>query len=254
MYTLNKCYIKSILLIICTIGLGTAGVVQFANHERRLSRVAEIEQLRAVFKAAEQISDPREAIDAYPSSGEAHREIRFAVLRRQWDLAVDRLHRVRKSRDNRHLLSGVTDQFDELTLFLRHLIQECSQLIETLELADEEVLWQSYNLRGAVRLLEAYCVLENEGNSKKAATRIQEAIADFKAAIQIVDRAPLDVDQRNVPRWNLEVLHGEELLKTIAFSRPESERSLNIRENLEAILPEKGGYAPGEPLDWRIEK
>jgi hypothetical protein len=100
----------------------------------------------------------------------------------------------------------------------------------------------------------AYCIVENENNPKKAAARIKETFADFKTAIKIVDMLPVKSDQRNIPRWNAEMVTGERYMKRISSGRPADGHRLNIKENLEAIIPESGGYAPGEPVDMRIEK
>ena len=80
------------------------------------------------------------------------------------------------------------------------------------------------------------------------------AILAFKSAIEAVDAAPLVSNlEKNVPRWNLELLHEDIYVKKQMRVPPDLER-LGLRDSLEAVIPERGGYAPGEPLERRIQK
>ena len=38
------------------------------------------------------------------------------------------------------------------------------------------------------------------------------------------------------------------------LAKVEEQERLNLKDNLEAIIPEKGGYAPGEPLETKVLK
>jgi hypothetical protein len=117
----------------------------------------------------------------------------------------------------------------------------------------KEVAWRIHNIEGAARLLAAFAVLETERNWKKVMSAMQAAVSAFKSAIETVDAAPVTNLEKSMPRWNLELLHADIYIKKLSVIQPDQER-LELRDNLEAVIPEKGGYAPGEPLERRIRK
>jgi hypothetical protein len=117
----------------------------------------------------------------------------------------------------------------------------------------KEVAWRIHNIEGAARLLAAFAVLETERNWKKVMSAMQAAVSAFKSAIETVDAAPVSNLEKSMPRWNLELLHADIYIKKLSVIQPDQER-LELRDNLEAVIPEKGGYAPGEPLERRIRK
>jgi hypothetical protein len=117
-----------------------------------------------------------------------------------------------------------------------------------------DIMWQVYNASGAAKLLSAFLLLESEQNVDKVQGVMRDALTDFKAAIETVDKASVPPLQRNIPRWNFELLNGEQYIKKIEVARTDMEKNQVLKENLETLLPEMGGYAPGEPIETRIKK
>ena len=83
---------------------------------------------------------------------------------------------------------------------------------------------------------------------------IKAALSSLKAAISTVDQSDGTEHEKNIPRWNMELLQGNQTIRKMKLTKQQAERRLDLKENLEAIIPEKGGYAPGEPLERRIKK
>jgi hypothetical protein len=134
------------------------------------------------------------------------------------------------------------------------MAEECSGLLSKSEALPDEIAWQVYNIRGSVKLLTAFSVLETERNWKKVMGIMKEAISDLKSAIASVDRTNTLGLDRNVPRWNLELLQGEQFVKKFQLGTVTDDQRLELKDNLEAIIPERGGYAPGEPVERRVLK
>jgi hypothetical protein len=117
-----------------------------------------------------------------------------------------------------------------------------------------DIMWQVYNTSGSARLLNAFLLLEREQNVDKVQGVMRDALTDFKSAIDAVDIADVSPLQRNIPRWNFEMLNGEQFIKKIEVAKTDMEKNQVLKENLETLLPEMGGYAPGEPIETRIKK
>jgi hypothetical protein len=83
---------------------------------------------------------------------------------------------------------------------------------------------------------------------------IRDALADYKAAIDAVDSTGAPVEHKNIPRWNFELLNSEQYVKKIEAVKTDLEKNQALKENLETLIPEMGGYAPGEPVETKIKK
>jgi len=83
---------------------------------------------------------------------------------------------------------------------------------------------------------------------------MRDALTDFKSAIEAVDRAGAAPALKNIPRWNFEVLNGEQTVQKSEVAVTDAEKNQDLKENLETIIPEIGGYAPGEPMETRVKK
>ena len=86
----------------------------------------------------------------------------------------------------------------------------------------------------------------------KASAIIKQAIGDFKSAIAAVDGAQTTRLEKNIPRWNLELLYAKQQVRQLKPVK--SEHRMDLKENLEALIPGKGGYASGEPIERKIQK
>ncbi len=205
-------------------------------------------------QAADNITDPAEAIFAFQKIIPTQPDIQLRILQRQWRMALDMLDRIKRAKFNAVLDAEVPLLYKALADHLESMKDRAAQVLIESDTLKNETSWRIHNLRGAVKLLSAFIVLDTERNWKKVRGTLKEAISDLKTALALVDTTDLPAKEKNIPRWNLELLYENQLVRKISVSHVEAERRLELKSNLEAIIPEKGGYAPGEPLDMRIKK
>ena len=214
------------------------------RHELLLEAIAE----------ADEIEEDQEALRAYRAIEHSIPEVELRILQSQWFEALGILHQVQRAKHNRVLKGEVPVLYAQLVDHLDSMKERCGILLTGDVPLRNEVAWRVYNIEGAVRLLAAFTVLERERNWKKVMSAMGAAILAFKSAIEAVDASPLALNlERSVPRWNLELLHADIYVKKQMRVPPDQER-LGLRDNLEAVIPERGGYAPGEPFERRIRK
>lgn len=239
-----------ILAAVVSLGFGIQGVVEYRLAEAGIVRN---ESLRKAIAEADRIEEGRAALEAYRGITPLLPEIQLRILQRQWLVALDILHQVQLAKYNRVLAGDVPALYVELEGHLDSMRERCGLVLTETSPLRKEVAWRIYNLEGAARLLGAFTVLETEKNWKKVRSALAAAISAFKSAIEAVDVTGVSNLEKNMPRWNLELLHADIYMKTLKMVQPDNER-LDLRDNLEAAIPEKGGYAPGEPLEKRIRK
>ncbi len=231
--------------------LGANKALQY-RHYRNLE--TEYRQLHKEVQVADAISGHRQAIDYYRGLKPTLPEVQLRILQRQWLVALEILHQIQLAKYNAVLDKEVPALFDSLQDHLEDMKDRCNALLAESDLLPEAIVWRIYDIKGSVNLLSAFIVVETEKNWEKVMGTIKDAISDLKLAIASVDKAHAGGREKNIPRWNLELLHGEHIVKHFKFTRMEAERRLELRDNLEAIIPEKGGYAPGEPVEKKVEK
>lgn len=215
---------------------------------------AENELLLEAIAEADRIHDNQAALSAYLEIVPSVPEVELRILQRQWLQALEILHQVQRAKYNRTLEGEVPKLYAGLADHLDGMKERCGALLAGDVALRKEVAWRVYNIEGAARLLGAFTVLETERNWKKVMSAMGAAILAFKSAIEAVDTTPLILSlEKNIPRWNLELLHADIYVKKLKRVAPDQER-LGLRDNLEAVIPEKGGYAPGEPLERKILK
>lgn len=203
---------------------------------------------------ADLIDDPDEAISRYRRL-DVIPETSLRILQRQWQTALGIVDQIKAVVRNHEINNKkIADLFDSLEKHLGQMENQADTIINGELSIQSEIEWRVHNLRAATRLLMAYVELETHNDTKKTAGILKKAISDFKSAIESVDLLKTDSLNRNIPRWNLELLHDEVQLKKISLGQIDSQKRLKLKENLEAVIPEKGGYAPGEPIEKRIEK
>jgi hypothetical protein len=222
------------------------------RHYRRLER--EAQALQRGIARAEQNLDDREAVKLYKSLVPTTPEVNLRILQRQWSTCLDLLHQISLVRHNPSLEGDMSRLFSTLNGQLADMQERCTLILGESESLPETIAWRTYNLRGAVRLLKCFVILETERTWEKAAGTMKEAIADLKSSINAVDQIKAATYEKNIPRWNLELLCAEEQVKRLQLAKVEELERLDLQDNLEAIIPEKGGYAPGEPLETRVLK
>lgn len=232
--------------------LGVHNIFLYMEHH---SRAQYLRELFSSILLADALEDDAEAVDSYRSLEAAIPEVQLRILQRQWLIALEILHQIQAARFNRYLAGDLPDLYGKLNNLLDQMKERCNALLTEHDPLPNEIAWRAYNIRGAVRLLTSFIILENEKNWEKVLGTIKDAMSDLKSAIASVDNAGSSTHiEKNIPRWNLELLHGEQIVKKFQFSSVESEQRLELMNNLEAIIPEKGGYAPGEPLEKKIQK
>jgi hypothetical protein len=253
---LMKNLIRFFLPLVVALVFGLLGASKALQYRQYRNLGTEHRQLQEGLQIADAISGPRQAIDHYKTLRPSLPEIQLRILQRQWLVALDILHQIQLVKYNAVLDKEVPVLFDNLQGHLQDMKDRCNLVLTENDLLPEAVAWRIYNIKGSVNLLSAFIVLETERNWKKVMGTMKDAISDLKLAIAGADKAQINTEgfERNIPRWNLELLHGEQYVKKFKFTKLEAEQRLELRDNLEAIIPEKGGYAPGEPVERKVEK
>lgn len=239
------------LLALVFLGLSVERLLAWRNF-RALE--AQNRRLKEQILEADRVADDGQAIGLYRTILPPVAEVELRILLRQWGQALEILRQIRRAKYNPLLERDVHGLYGRLGGLLDEMKERCGALLAEGKTLRADAVWRASNLLGAVQLMNAFAVAETERNPKKVAAILREAIGHFKAAIETVDTLAAVGWSRNVPRWNLELLCGEQMVERFRLAEPDVQRQLDIRDNLDAILPEQGGYAPGEAMDRRIRK
>ena len=205
-------------------------------------------------KKADAIADDKAAVAAYKKLSPLIPEIQLRIVQRQWRIALEQLQYMQRARTNTELQNKMEDYGVQLKGLLDEMVERCSGALAATASQRPEIVWQLYNTAGAAKVLSALVMLESEQNADKVQGVMRDALADFKAAIEAVDKAGVPPMQRNIPRWNFEVLGGKENVQKFEVSMTDMEKNMALKENLETLIPDIGGYAPGEPVETRVKK
>lgn len=229
------------------------GIERLLEYGKAGDQAARNERLLEAVAKADGIEENQAALEAYQRIAPSIPEIEVRILQKEWLAALELLHQVQLAKYNRALEDEVAALYGKLGDHLDSMKERCGVVLTQSDSLRKEVAWRIYNVEGAVRLLAAFSILETERNWKKVRSAMAAAISALKSAIETVDAAPVSNLEKNIPRWNLELLHADIYVKKLRIVQPDKER-LELRDNLEAVIPEKGGYAPGNPLERRIRK
>jgi hypothetical protein len=210
--------------------------------------------LQQELRAADAITDDAAAAARYQQIVAPLPEVRLRILQRQWRMALALLKSVQMCRYNAALEQEVPVFNARLKEHLDTMLDQCSSMLANAGSVRPEIVWQLYNIAGSARLLKAFVMLEEEKNADKVQGMIRDALADYKAAIDAVDSTGAPVEHKNIPRWNFELLNSEQYVKKIEAVKTDLEKNQALKENLETLIPEMGGYAPGEPVETKIKK
>ena len=236
------------------VGFTVLGVYQFLNLKAYRALESEARELQREVQVGDRLGDHVEAVTNYQGINPEVLEVQLRILQRQWLIALDYLYQIQATRYNKVLQKEFPLILEQLHAHLEDMHDRCREVLSRPGPLPPKLAWRFFNISGCLKLLRAFIVLETEENWKKIAGMMREAISDSKTAIEQVDAVhPITLDA-NIPRWNLELLHSEQFVKLIVRTEADAERRLDLRDNLEAIIPEKGGYAPGEPLQRKIRK
>lgn len=244
----------AVLLILLSVAFALLGVSSLRRYTDGTEREARNRVLMERLRKADALADDISAAAAYARLRPALPEIQLRIVQRQWRTALELLHYMQRARDNSEL-QDKTDYFAaRLKTLLDEMNERCGGMLADTASLRPDIAWQVYNAAGAAKVLTALVLLEDEQHADKVQGVMREALAAFKAAIEAVDRADVPSFQRNIPRWNFELLNGEEYVKKFEVSMTDAEKNQALKENLETLMPEMGGYAPGEPIETRIKK
>lgn len=221
-------------------------------HFRNLESQAR--KLQSLLKSIDLLQDDREAVKRYQELSVHLPEIELRILQRKWLIALEMVHQIQLAKNNQILEKEVSQITDKLKDHLDVMREISNNLFAQKESLSAEIIWRAYNISGAVKLLTAFLVLENERNIEKVQGLLREAISDLKASINAVDILSGKVLAKNIPRWNLELLTAEQFVRRFEVSQMEEAARLDLSDNLAVLIPERGGYAPGEPLERKVEK
>ena len=230
------------------------GVSQTVLHQKNKTLESKSREVRGRIQDVDALVDHDEAIARYKEVAPSMPEVELRILQRQWATALETLRQTQAARTASTLEGDVPIFFDRLRKLLDEMKDRCSALLAGKDFLPVEVTWQAYNIEGSVRLLMAFTSLETERNIKKVTALMREAISDYTASIDAVDTIGAAGIKNNIPRWNMELLHAEQYVEQFQLAEPDAQKRLDLRDNLEALIPEKGGYAPGEPLERKIRK
>jgi hypothetical protein len=240
-----------ILLAVSFMLLGTYSAYRYRAVKERESRNR---LLQLELKKADAMADDSAAVAACKKLRPALPEIQLRILQRQWRIAMELLQYMQRARNNTELQNEAGVYSTRLKSLLDEMLDRCSSMLADAASLRPGIEWQVYNAAGAARVLSAFAMLENEQNADKVQGVMRDALTDFKAAIEAVDKADVPPVQKNIPRWNFELLNGEGYVQKLEVAMSDMEKNQALKENLETLMPEMGGYAPGEPIETTVKK
>jgi hypothetical protein len=181
-------------------------------------------------------------------------EAEYARQWHQWQIAVEDFKRITAALNNRYLATGQQRELQSFHTGLLDLRDSCAATLETGKQPGPDLGWKLHNLKGNVSVMLAYSVLAFEQDGRKAAKFLSDAIDDYKKSIELIDGICSTPTERAVPRWNMELIVGMGEYRRIGLSEVPRENMAEVREQLEAFIPDVAGFAPGVPLETRVEK
>ncbi|UFS70951.1 hypothetical protein LPW11_01905 [Geomonas sp. RF6] len=205
-------------------------------------------------KRADAMEDDSAAATVLKKLAPAPPEVELRIVQRQWRMALELLKYMQRARVNVELQNETASYGTRLKGILDEMLERTGSALADPSAVRPDVLWQLYNASGSAKVLSALVMLEAEQNLDKVQGIMRDALADYKSAIDAVDKAGAPAEQRNVPRWNFEVLNGREYVQKFDVAMSDTERNQALKETLETLMPEMGGYAPGEPIETIVKK
>jgi len=248
---INRTMAIIIFLAVIMALLGIYGAWQFGAAEVREVRYRHLQQ---GLRSADAVADDGAAVAAYKKLRPALPEIQLRILQRQWRIALELLQYMQRAGSNAELQNEAGVYGTRLKSLLDEMLDRCAGLLADTASLRPDMVWQIYNAAGSAKLLNAFVMLEKGENADKVQGVVRDALTDYKAAIDAADKSGAPPFQRNIPRWNFELLNGEEYVKKIEAAMTDMEKNQALKENLETVLPEMGGYAPGEPIETKVKK
>ena len=242
------------LIILLSVTFVLLGIYSTREYRSVTAREARDRLLQQELQKADAIADDSAAVAAYKKLSPALPEIQLRIVQRQWRIALQHLQYMQRARDNTELQTETGVFGARLKTLLDEMIERCGSTLADAASLRPDIVWQLYNTAGSAKVLSAFVMLETEQNVDKVQGVMRDALTDYRAAIEAVDKAGVPPSQKNIPRWNFEVLNGEENVQKFEVSMTDMEKNQVLKEELETLIPEIGGYGPGEPIDTIIKK
>ncbi len=230
------------------------GVISMLHYLENRSLELQNTRLKQDIELGDNLDDHNKAVIFYKNLRPLIPEVQLRILQHQWLMSLEILKQIQIAKYNPFLEKDVPALYKKLSDHLEEMKDRCDFVLNEFESLREDITWRVLNIRGSVKILSSFIILETERNWKKVRGAMKDAISDLKSAVDTVDKTYPATFEKNIPRWNLELLQGQEFVKKIKITTMEAERRLELRDNLEAIIPEKGGYAPGEPMERKLKK
>jgi hypothetical protein len=249
-----KTRITIALIILLSVTFMLLGIYSVREYRAVTAREARERLLQHELQRVESIADDRAAVAAYKKLSPSLPEIQLRIVQRQWRTALELLQYMQRARENTDLQNETGVYGVRLKTLLDEMVERCGSTLADAASLRPDIVWQLYNTAGSAKVLSAFLMLETEQNVDKVQGVMRDALTDYKAAIEAVDKTSVQSSQKNIPRWNFEVLNGEENVQKFEVSMTETAKNEALKENLETLIPEIGGYGPGEPVETMIKK
>ncbi|MDD2321583.1 MAG: hypothetical protein PHO83_16195 [Geobacteraceae bacterium] len=249
-----KTWIGITFIILLSVAFLVLGIYSTREYRAVTDQEARSRHLQQELLQADAIADDSAAVAAYKKLSPALPEIQLRIVQRQWRIALELLQNMQRARANIELANETDAYSARLKTLLDEMIERCGSTLAEATTLRPDIVWQFYNAAGSAKILSAFVMLETDQNVDKVQSVMREALTDYKAAIEAVDKAGGLPSQKNIPRWNLEVLNGEGSVQQFEVSMTDMEKNQALKENLETLIPEIGGYGPGEPIETIIKK
>ncbi|HQO77841.1 MAG TPA: hypothetical protein PLG17_04940, partial [Thermodesulfobacteriota bacterium] len=177
--------------MVLAVGIGLAGLLAgiffLLRYQAEKNEELQMRQLQQALQAADAITSNDAAIAAYENLKSTRPEIQIRILQRQWPQALAILRQIQLAR-MRNLQNEVPRYTDQLKKHLEAMSDRSSSILTDSDSLPAEILWRAKNIEGAVKLLTAFLMLEDIANVDKAQGVVREAVSDFKAAIEAVEK------------------------------------------------------------------
>ena len=131
-------------------------------------------------------------------------ELEYQILHRRWLEMLRRFDSLLAAGGNRYLRANLQAGVEETRKGLLDLRESCSSLLDSrAENAAAPVAWKIYNLRGCLSVMAAYLSLKFDEDGRKSGKFLNDAIEDFKTALDQAEKAGAPLYERTLPGWNL---------------------------------------------------
>lgn len=214
----------------------------------RMANLPPNDDRQTVISELEQISAQAKEL------GQTLPEADYARLWYQWQDAVSNFKNIASALNNRYLATAQHGQLQTFHQQLLALRDRCAATLEIREKLPASLDWKLHTLKGNVSVMLAYSVLNFEQDGRKGVKFLSDAVDDYKTAIDLVDATCSSSHERALPRWNMELITGLGEYSKIGLSEVRQENLTEVQEQLEAFIPDVAGFAPGVPLETRVEK